>query len=101
MNPVIRSLGHLRSKKAVKPLTSLLSDNLFTLRREAAIALGRIKDNRAVNPLIILLKDENKYVRWAAIYALCQLRTETAFNALLVFSPTPETYCIASSKFGK
>lgn len=51
------SLGQLKDKRAVAPLTELLDDENLSVSQSAAKALGQIGDREAVRPLIKRLND--------------------------------------------
>ncbi len=81
---VIRTLGMMRSKKAVPILLKLLEDVKRDIRIASAKALGEIADHEAVQALIKRgVEDPDANVRKAAIEALGMIRAEEAFEPLL------------------
>ncbi|GAB6183161.1 HEAT repeat domain-containing protein [Thermodesulfovibrio hydrogeniphilus] len=81
---VIRTLGMMRSKKAVPILLKLLEDIKRDIRIASAKALGEIADDEAVQALIKKgIEDPDANVRKAAIEALGMIRAEEAFEPLL------------------
>lgn len=81
---VIKTLGKLRSKKALPILINLLEDFKRDIRIATARALGEIGAEEAIPPLIKTSKeDEDANVRKAAIEALGLIRHPLAFEPLL------------------
>ena len=86
VNPLITTLkkdkdGHVRASAedalvnigapAVEPLTVMLKDNAWRVRRRAVRTLGKIKDPRALEPLVAVMKmDKDCYVRKFAALAI-------------------------------
>jgi HEAT repeat protein len=54
-----KSLGRLKSKKAIPSLIDGIRDENWTVRYFCVQSLGLIKDNRAINPLNTQRKVEN------------------------------------------
>ena len=68
-----RALGELGDRRAVEPLSGILSDVSQDVRRTAAEALGEIGDNRAIKQLLGMFTDQSGDVRKAAHEALRKL----------------------------
>lgn len=84
----VKTLGKLRSDKAVVPLMYILNDKAenYRIRLVAAESLGSIGDTYAVNPLINLVLDEKEnsvYVRESAAKALGMLGDVRAIKPLV------------------
>ena len=71
------------SETAFKFLLSVLKDEDWGVRYDAAHALGEIADKRAVEPLMKALGDEVEYVRWAAAWALGEIGERCAVEPLI------------------
>src|SRR5262249_31937489 len=81
-----KSLGLLRSKRAVQPLIkALLAAGKAEKRAAAAYALGLLGDKRAVAPLINVLQNRSEapQVRGYAAEALAYLRDRRAGKPLI------------------
>ncbi len=90
-----RSLGLLRSKRALRPLLAVLTGDEEGERRwAAAYALGELTDERAVEPLIHALTDpdEDVKVRGRAAESLGYLMDRRAGEPLIAMlrDPSPE-----------
>ncbi|HBW22908.1 MAG TPA: hypothetical protein DEF68_05960 [Elusimicrobia bacterium] len=78
-----RSLGRLKSGKAVVPLTSRLkSDTSSSVRGQAALALAEIGDRKAVPALVQCFKDKSAGVKGYCVRALGILRAKEAVAPL-------------------
>lgn len=73
---VIASLGTLKSKEAVRPITEILVDPGVNRRYVAAWALGQINDPAGIPALIKALDDSDPEVRKFATRSLIKLNTE-------------------------
>lgn len=81
---VIKTLGKMRSKRAVPILLRFLEDIKRDIRIASAKALGDIADIGTVKPLVTRsIEDPDTNVRKAAIEALGMIRAKEAFNPLL------------------
>jgi HEAT repeat protein len=69
----VETLGRLKDKKAVDPLTRTLADNDADVREATAIALGGLSDHRAIGPLVLALRDSTSGVRRIAAAALSRI----------------------------
>ena len=78
------ALGHIKNKRAVKPLINALKDEDKDIRIFAAISLGRIKDDRAVEPLINAIKDEDRFVRYWSAIALGKMGKQLLSHLLML-----------------
>lgn len=81
-----KSLGILKSKRAVKPLITALLNNTSIERRAAyAYALGLLHDKSAIEPLLTVLnnKKEEPEVRGFAAEALARLGDYRVVNHLI------------------
>ena len=71
-------LGKIGSKKAIVPLTGLLSDDFAEVRKKTIVALGAIGDIQSVEPLRnVVARDSNSDVKSSAEDALRKLLKET------------------------
>lgn len=81
---VIRTLGEIKNRKAIKPLIKTLrKDEKSWIRERAAEALAKIGDKKTVKPLIQALKDEDRGVRGKAAEALGNIGNPTAVEPLI------------------
>ncbi len=78
-----RTLGKLKSRKAVKPLLESLQTPQSIYSKDVILALGEIQDTSAVDKLISLLNDKNGYYKRDAAIALGNLRDKRATKALI------------------
>jgi len=67
------TLGQIGDRRAVKPLTRLLDDQVAYVRERAAETLGQIGDPRAVKPLANLLDDPDAHVRMQSKDAIANI----------------------------
>ncbi|OHB42079.1 MAG: hypothetical protein A2Y11_01810 [Planctomycetes bacterium GWC2_39_26] len=71
-------LGKIGSKKAIVPLTGLLSDDFAEVRKKTIVALGAIGDIQSVEPLRnVVARDSNSDVKSSAEDAPRKLLKET------------------------
>lgn len=77
------SLGELRVRRAVEPVSALLYGGDETLQAEAAWALGEIGDKGAVQPLLTMLAKQNPYLRERAVEALGKIKAPEAVPPLV------------------
>src|SRR6056297_2403453 len=68
------------SADAIKPLVSLLNDDDYEIRAQAAKWLGDVRYNSAAESIIPLLQDEHPRVRFFATEALGRIGYENAFG---------------------
>lgn len=81
---VIKTLGKMRSKKAVPILLRLLEDIKRDIRIASAKALGDIGEISSIKPLLgRSMEDSDVNVRKAAIEALGMIRAKEAFEPLV------------------
>lgn len=84
LDPYIKALGEMGSKKAVPLIINKLESYDVSVRMTAATALGKIKDRRAIKALIErMLKDKEGSVRGLAARALGEIGDPRAIKALL------------------
>jgi HEAT repeat protein len=76
------SLGLLRARAAVEPLTRTLRDAAAEVRANSAWALGLIDDGRSLAPLLATVRDPQAIVREAAVVAVGHLDSTSAAATL-------------------
>ncbi len=79
---VTRILGEIGDKRAIEPLTGLLSDDV-EVRASAAQALGKMRAYQVVPALIPLIKDSEVNVRRSVVRALGEIGDKRAVDPLI------------------
>jgi HEAT repeat protein len=72
-------------KVVIEPLSSILKDENWLIRREVVVTLGKIGNKKAIKPLILALKDYDGDVRAKAAEALDKLGWEPTDTTEKVF----------------
>ncbi len=92
----MRILGRLKFDKTIEPLLNMLNNEVWELRRSAALALGSLGERSgdyskeipklpiAEESLIQALDDDNRHVRSAAAISLGRLRSSKAVEPLII-----------------
>jgi hypothetical protein len=71
---------------------TLMTDDSYKVRVQAALVLGKLRDKRAVPALEAALKDPNESVRGVAAGSLGQIADKSAANALLQATNDPSEF---------
>src|SRR5579859_7499542 len=71
---------------------TLMTDDSYKVRVQAALVLGKLRDKRAVPTLIQALKDPNESVRGVAATSLGQIADKEAANALQEATNDPSEF---------
>ncbi|MBM4161873.1 MAG: HEAT repeat domain-containing protein [Ignavibacteria bacterium] len=81
--PIARVLAHVKDKRAVPSLVSILRGGSNEHRYLAAWVLGELKDTNATEPLIRAAGDNFVLVRCFAVNALGKIKDKRALDALV------------------
>ena len=78
----VRWMGQSHDKRAIRPVTSALSDRHYLVRKAAAQALGEVGQEQALKPLLALAEESFHYaMARIAVHALHKVLVRTATRA--------------------